>query len=114
MYLSRGVTSNAGACPYDDAASSVATHELDLQVATRFSTGLYVNTGITHAKYLISVLDTVATATAVSTCANGTVATFTVTPTVVAGRLHITVANTTGSDRPIRVRSVLKSLYSYL
>ena len=105
---------HAGACPHDDAASSVATHELDLQVVTRFSSGLYFNTGITHAKYLISVLDTAATATLVATCANGTVATFTVTPTISGGRLHITVANTTGSDRPIRVRGVLKSLYSYL
>jgi len=105
---------HAGACPYDDAASSVATHELDLQVVTRFSSGLYINTGITHAKYLISVLDTAATATAVATCSNGTVATFTVTPTVVSGRLYITVANTTGSDKPVRVRGVLKSLYSYL
>lgn len=105
---------HAGACPYDDTASSVATHELDLQVVTRFSSGLYFNTGITHAKYLISVLDTAATATAVATCSNGTVATFTVTPTVVSGRLYITVANTTGSDKPVRVRGVLKSLYSYL
>ena len=105
---------HAGICSYDDAASYVATHELDLQVVTRFSTGLYVNAGITHAKYLISVLDTAATATIVSTCSNGTVATFTVTPTVSGGRLYITVANTTGSDRPIRVRGVLKSLYSYL
>ena len=105
---------HAGACPHDDAASSVATHELDLQVVTRFSTGIYVNAGITHAKYLISVLDTAATATLVSTCSNGTVATFTVTPTVVSSRLYITVANTTGSDKPVRVRGVLKSLYSYL
>ena len=44
----------------------------------------------------------------------GTVATFTVTPTIVSGRLYITVANTTGSDKPVRVRGVLKSLYSYL
>ena len=105
---------HAGACPYDDATSNVATHELDLQVVTRFSTSLYFNTGITHAKYLISVLGTAATATAVATCSNGTVATFTVTPTVVSGRLYITVANTTGSDKPVRVRGVLKSLYSYL
>ena len=105
---------HAGACPYDDAASAVATHELDLQVVTRFSSGLYANTGITQAKYLIAVIGTTAVATTVATCANGTVATFTVTPTVSGGRLHITVANTTGSDRPIRVRGVLKSLYSYL
>ena len=105
---------HAGACPHDDATSNVATHELDLQVVTRSSTGLYLNTGITHAKYLISVLDTTAVPTVVATCSTGTVATFTVTPTVVSGRLYITVANTTGSDRPIRVRGVLKSLYSYL
>ena len=105
---------HAGYCPHDGTAADMATHELDLQVVTRFSSNLYANIGITHAKYLISVLDTAATATAVATCSNGTVATFTVTPTVVSGRLYITVANTTGSDKPVRVRGVLKSLYSYL
>lgn len=104
----------AVANPADDATTGVATHELDLQVATRFSTGLFTYTGATHAKYLISVIDTTATPTLVSSCSSGTVATFTVTPSVSSGRLYITVANTTGSDKPIRVRGVLKSLYSYI
>lgn len=104
----------AVANPYDDAATGVATHELELQVATRFSTSLFQYIGATHAKYLISVVGTTATATLVSSCSAGTVATFTVTPSVSSGRLYITVANTTGSDKPIRVRGILKSLYSYI